>query len=52
MPYFEIKQSANLHLTSHAGLALIGQCCQAVQLDVAIDAKMPVSQGMLTSDIV
>jgi hypothetical protein len=33
-------------------LALIGQCCQAAQVEAVIDPKLPVSQGMRTSDIV
>ncbi len=52
MAYFEIKQSSKLQLTSYAGLALIGQCCQAAQVDAVIDPKIPVSQGMRTSDVV
>jgi len=52
MARYEIKQSARFQLTSYAGLALIGQCCQAAQLDAVIDGKIPVSQGMKTSDIV
>jgi hypothetical protein len=52
MAQFEVKQSGKLQLTSYAGLALIGQCCQAAQVDAVMDAKIPVSQGMRTSDIV
>lgn len=52
MPRFEVKQSAKLNLTSYSGLALIGQCCQAVQVEAVIDPKLPVSQGMKTSDLV
>lgn len=52
MPRFEVKQSAKLDLTSYSGLALLGQCCQAAQVDAVIDPKLPVSQGMRTSDIV
>ena len=52
MPRFEVKQSAKLNLTSYSGLALIGQCCQAAQLEAVIDPKLPVSQGMKTSDVV
>jgi len=52
MPRFEVKQTAKLQLTSYSGLALIGQCCQAAQVDAVIDPKIPVSQGMRTSDIV
>nr|WP_255556618.1 hypothetical protein [Methylococcus sp. Mc7] len=52
MPRFEVKQSSKLQLTSYSGLALIGQCCQAAQVEAVIDPKIPVSQGMRTSDIV
>jgi hypothetical protein len=52
MPRFEVKQSAKLNLTSHSGLALIGQCCAAAQVDAVIDSRLPVSQGMKTSDMV
>ena len=52
MPRFEVKQSAKLNLTSHSGLALIGQCCEAAQVDAVIDRRLPVSQGMKTSDMV
>ena len=52
MAYFEVKQSSKLQLTSYSGLALIGQCCQVAQVDAVIDPKIPVSQGMRTSDIV
>ena len=49
---FEVKQTGKLNLTSYAGLALIGQCCQAAQVDAVIDPRLPVSQGMRTSDVV
>ena len=52
MPEFEVRQSRNLRLTSHSGLALIGRCCEAAQVDLVIDRKLPVSQGMKTSDLV
>jgi hypothetical protein len=52
MAHFEVRQSEKLNLTSYSGLALIGQCCQAAQVDLVIDPKFPVSQGMRTSDIV
>ena len=52
MAHFEVKQTGKLQLTSYAGLALIGQCYQAAQVDAVIDPKIPVSQGMRTSDIV
>ncbi|QTQ34748.1 Putative transposase, IS4 family [Aromatoleum petrolei] len=46
MARFELKQSSKLQLTSYAGLALIGQCCQAVQVKVAIKPKLPVAHGV------
>lgn len=52
MPRFEVRQSAKLNLTSYSGLALIGQCCEAAQVDIVIDPRLPVSQGMKTSDMV
>lgn len=52
MPRFEVKQSSKLQLTSYSGLALIGQCFQAAQVDAVLDPRVPVSQGMRTSDIV
>jgi hypothetical protein len=52
MPRFEVKQSTKLNLTSYSGLALIGQCCQAAQVEAVIDPKLPVLQGMKTSDLV
>lgn len=52
MPRFEVKQTTKLNLTSYSGLALIGQCCQAAQVDAVIDPRLPVSQGMKTSDMV
>jgi hypothetical protein len=51
MPRFHVKQSSKLQLTSYSGLALIGQCCEAAQLEVVIDPRVPVSQGIRTSDI-
>lgn len=52
MPRFEVKQTSKLNLTSYSGLALIGQCCQAAQVEAVIDPRLPVSQGMRTSDVV
>jgi len=52
MARFEIKQSGKLQLTSYSGLALVGQCCQIAQVDAVIDPRIPVSQGMRTSDLV
>lgn len=50
MPHFEVKQPTEFNLTSYSGMALIGQSCQAAQA-AAIDARLPVSQSMLTSDL-
>ena len=50
MARFEIQQSGKLQLTSYSGLALVGQCCQIAQVDAVIDPRIPVSQGMRTSD--
>lgn len=52
MARFEVKQTGKLNLTSYSGLALIGQCCQAAQLEAVIDPRLPVSQGLRTSDVV
>lgn len=52
MARFEIQQSGKLQLTSYSGLALVGQCCQIAQVDAVIDPRIPVSQGMRTSDLV
>jgi hypothetical protein len=52
MRRFEIRQNPKLQLTSYSGLALIGQCCQLAQVEAIIDPKLPVSQGMRTSDLV
>lgn len=52
MAQFEVTQTGKLQLTSYAGLALIGQFCQAAQLAAVVGAKIPVSQGMRISDIV
>lgn len=52
MRRFEVRQNPKLQLTSYAGLALIGQCCQLAQVEAVIDPKLPVSQGMRTSDLV
>lgn len=38
-------------MTSHAGLALIGQCCEVAQVGEILDAKMPMSAGMKVSEI-
>ena len=50
MPRFCLKES-NRQLTSYAGLSLIGQCCEAAQVDAILDKAMPVSKGMTTSGL-
>lgn len=51
MPRFKLKQSTR-HLTSFAGLILIGQCLEAAGLS-ALDKLFPVPKGQIrTSDIV
>lgn len=45
------KQSSRFQLTSHAGFSVVGECFKASQLDLVIDPKIPVSQGMKTSDL-
>lgn len=52
MPKFEVRQTGKPNLTSYSGLALIGQCCEVAQVDAVIDSRLPVSQGMKTSDMV
>ena len=52
MPRFDVRQSSRLDLTSYAGLALLGQCFEAALVEPLIDARIPVSQGMKTSDLV
>jgi hypothetical protein len=52
IPRFEVKQTGKLNLTSYSGLALIGRCCPAAQVEAVIDPRLPLSQGMRTSDIV
>ena len=51
MPRFELKQSTR-HITSHAGLILVGQCLEAARLEL-LDKKFPAPKGQMpTSDIV
>lgn len=50
MARFKLKESTK-ELTSYAGLALIGQCLEAVSVDAVLDGRIPVSQGMRTSDL-
>jgi hypothetical protein len=41
MPKFEVRQTGKLNLASTSGLALIGQCCEAAQVDSVIDPRLP-----------
>lgn len=50
MPRFHLKQSRR-HLTSNAGLLLVGQCAEAAQID-RLDSRYPTAKGLRTSDIV
>lgn len=50
MPQVEFKQSGRLSLTSYSGLALLGQCFEAAQVNLVVDRRVPVSLGMRTSD--
>jgi len=50
MPRFELRESTR-QLTSYAGLSLIGQCCEAAQVAVVLDRRIPVSAGMTTGDL-
>lgn len=50
MPRFLFKESKR-QLTSHAGLSLIGQCCEVAQVTTVLDKALPVASGMTTSDI-
>jgi hypothetical protein len=42
MRRFKVKQSLRLRLTSYSGLALLGQCFEAAQVEAVID-PMPLS---------
>lgn len=51
MPRFELKQSTR-HITSYAGLILVGQCLEAARLEL-LDKQFPAPKGQMpTSDIV
>ncbi len=52
MAHFTLKRSSKLQLISCAGIAPLGQGCQAAQEDAVIHPKLPVSQGMKSSDVV
>lgn len=50
-PRFKLKAS-NKTLTSYVGLALIGQCFDIINIEAVVDGRIPVSQGIKTSDVV
>jgi hypothetical protein len=50
MPRFEMKESKR-HLTSYAGLSLVGQCLELAGATSWFDAHLPVSGSIKTSDI-
>jgi hypothetical protein len=51
MPRFELRQSTR-HITSYAGLILVGQCLEAAKLEL-LDKRFPAPKGQMpTSDIV
>ena len=51
MPRFKLKTS-NRELTSHGGLALVGQCLEIINIEAVIDGQVPVKQGIKTSEII
>lgn len=51
MPRFKLKTSTK-ELTSYAGLSLVGQCMEIINVEAVIDGKIPVQQGIKTSDII
>lgn len=46
------KSSARFELTSYSGLALVGECFAAAQVEALLDRHIPVSQGMRSSDLI
>ena len=51
MSRFKLKTS-NKELTSYAGLALLGQCLDIINVEAVVDGCIPVSQGIKTSAVV
>lgn len=51
MPHFKLKESQK-ELTSYAGLSLIGQCLEIINVEAVVDGRIPVSQGIKTSELV
>nr|WP_041364269.1 hypothetical protein [Methylomonas methanica] len=45
-------ESFQKEFTSYAGLALVGQCLEFLNIEVVVDGRIPVSQGIKTSDVV
>ena len=52
MPKFEVCQTGKLNLTSTFGLALIGRCWEAAQVDRVVVLRLRVLQGMRGPDLV
>jgi hypothetical protein len=50
MARFKLKESKK-ELTSYAGLSLIGQCLEVVNVEAIVDGQIPVSLGIKTSDL-
>ncbi|MCQ8103845.1 hypothetical protein NP590_06995 [Methylomonas sp. SURF-2] len=44
MARFKLKESKK-ELTSYAGLSLIGQCLEVVNVEAIVDGRIPVSLG-------
>ncbi|AEF99269.1 IS1380 family transposase [Methylomonas methanica] len=51
MARFKLKASKK-EFTSYAGLALVGQCMDIINVEAVVDGRIPVSQGIKTSDVV
>jgi hypothetical protein len=51
MSRFKLKASKK-EFTSYAGLALVGQCLDIINVEAVVDGRIPVSQGIKTSDVV
>lgn len=51
MSRFKLKASKK-ELTSYAGLALVGQCLDIINVEAVVDGRIPVSQGIKTSEVV
>lgn len=51
MARFKLTASKK-EFTSYAGLALVGQCLDIINVEAVVDGRIPVSQGIKTSDVV